>query len=149
MTLSGTVPVQTASGLGPNTSRHVGNLIPVANRQEAAAEVLRAQYLLAVDYDMSAKTSMDWSKYIINATAKEQAQQTANAKAAADAAKSGALNAQATAKSLINKAMTVAQDAAAEAVANAQATAYTNLANAYATAVADFWNDVAAEIATW
>lgn len=144
-----TVPVQTNSGLVPNTSRHVGSLIPVANRFEAAQTVLAAQYVLAVDYDMSAQGPMDWNQYIINATAKEQAQQTKDAAAAAAAAKSGALSAQATAKVLINKAMTVAQDAAKEAVASAQATAYNNLAAAYATAVADFWADVSAEIATW
>lgn len=144
-----TVPVQTNSGLVPNTSRQVGTLIPIANRYEAAQDVLAAQYILAVEYDMSAQGPMDWNKYIINATAEEQANQTANAKAAAAAAKTGALNAQATAKSLINKAMSVAQAAAAEAVANAQTTAYNNLAAAYTAAVSEFWAGVSAEIATW
>lgn len=145
-----TVPVQTNSDdTHANSSREVGSLIPVANRVEAGAKVLEAQYILAVDYDKSAMGEMDWNKYIIGATAKEQAQQTKDAAAAAAAAKSGAATAASTAKALINQAMAVAQDAAAEAVSTAQAKAYNDLAAAYASAVSDFWADVSAEIATW
>lgn len=144
-----TIPVQTNSGLVPNTSRHVGALVPVANRAEAAAKVLEAQYILAIDYDMSAQGTMDWNKYIIGATAKEQAQQTKDAAAAAAAAKSGAATAASTAKALINQAMAVAQDAAAEAVSTAQAKAYNDLAAAYASAVSNFWAEVSAEIENW
>lgn len=143
----GIIPIQ--SSLNFNTSVTIGANRSAALRYQAAQTVLEAQYVLAVEYDMSGHTQMDWNKYIIKATAEEQALQTKNAKTAAENAKAGAISAQATAKSLINTAMVIAQNAAAEAVANAQATAYNDLAAAYATAVADFWADVSAEIATW
>lgn len=138
-----------ANGNIVDTAREVSGFEAAAKVAQAAKLVEAAQYSLAVVYDMSNGTPMDWNAYIIGATAKEQAQQTTDAKAAADAAKAGAVTAQSTAKSLINQAMAVAQDAAAEAVANAQTTAYNNLAAAYATAVSDFWAGVSAEIATW
>lgn len=132
-----------------DTAREVGFVEADARTEQAAKLVEAAQYALAVVYDMSDGTPMDWNSYIIGATAKDQAQQTKDAKAAADAAKAGAVSASKTAKALINQAMAVAQDAAAEAVAAAQITAYNNLAAAYATAVSDFWAGVSAEIAKW
>ena len=138
-------PVTDTNGNEIDTARDTGALRTSLLRLQAGLEVLSAQEALAVIYDMSEGKPMDWNSYIINATGVHQAQETKDAKAAADAAKAGALTAQSTAKSLINKAMAIAQDAAAEAVADAQATAYNNLAAAYATAVSDFWNGVAAE----